>query len=62
METIQIDAALLVSLVQRLERLERDNASLKQTFDSFIMQRRELAIIEQRYVERARGMEPKERK
>lgn len=59
METIQINAALLVSLVQRLERLERDNASLKQTFDSFMMQRRELAIIEQRYVERARGMEPK---
>lgn len=59
METIQIDAALLVSLVQRLERLERDNASFKQTFDSFMMQRRELAIIEQRYVERARGMEQK---
>lgn len=59
METIQIDAALLVSLVQRLERLERSNERLTQTMDNFIMQRRELAIIEQRHIERARGMEPK---
>lgn len=53
-----MDAALFVSLVQRLERLERANERLVETVDGFIMQRRELAIIEQRYVERARGMEP----
>lgn len=49
-QTIEIDAKVLVALVQRVERLER-------ALDEFMLQRREVALIEAAHVERARGME-----